>query len=382
MFANRWILVIVTALVVLSVSCAKEEEGEALAKIGGEVVTLEDLEARLKGMPAFMQEQLGTPEGRKRLLNAIVEEEIIVRDALGRGLDKSESFKDEMARRRRDALVRLYYERVIEAASAPLPAAVALYYEENIAEFTTPESIRARHILVGTESEARRVRRELEDGADFGDLARERSLDSTTKDREGVIHGDIRRGQNIKTLGDLPELVEVCFQLEAGELSQPVKTEKGYHIVRVDVRNPEAVRSLDEVRDDIASRLTYEKRNAVRDSIMTDLKSKYKVEFVEQESAGPQTPEELFKIASEESNPELKIKYYRQFTEKFPDDERAYEAEFMIGFTMAEDLEDYDGAEQVFREFLEDYPETDLSDDAQWMLENMRSGKQPAFGSE
>jgi peptidyl-prolyl cis-trans isomerase C len=382
LFGNRWIPVILIALVILCMSCAKEEDGQVLARMGGEVVTLQDLEARLKGMPPFMQDQLGTPEGRNRLLNAIVEEEIIVRDALGRGLDKSDSFKEEMARRRRDALVRLYYERVIEAASAPTPAAVSQYYEDNIAEFTSPESIRARHILVGTESEARRVRRDLEGGADFGDLARERSLDSTTKDREGVIHGEIRRGENIKTLGDLPELVEVCFQLEDGELSQPVKTEKGYHIVRVDRRNPETVRPMDEVRDDIVSRVTYENRNAVRDSIMADLKSKYKVEFMEESSEGPQTPEELFKIASEESNPELKIKYYRQFMDKFPDDERAYEAKFMVGFTMAEDLEDYDGAEQVFREFLDKYPGTDLSDDAQWMVENMRSGKQPAFGSE
>lgn len=382
MFGNRWIPVVLTALVILCMSCAKEEDGQALARIGGEVVTLQDLKARLEGMPPFVQDQLGTPEGRKRLLNAIVEEEIIVRDALSRGLDKSASFKEEMARRRRDALVKLYYERVIEAASAPEAAAVARYYEDNIAEFTTPESIRARHILVGTESEVRRVRRDLEGGADFGDLARERSLDSTTKDREGVIPGEIRRGESIKALGNLPELVEVCFQLEAGELSQPVKTEKGYHIVRVDMRNPETVRSMDEVRDDIVSRLTYENRNAVRDSILTDLKAEYKVEFVEETSVGAQTPEELFKIASEESNPELKIKYYRQFTEKFPEDERAYEAKFMVGFTMAEDLQDYDGAEQVFREFLEEYPETDLSDDAQWMVENMRSGKQPAFGSE
>ncbi len=382
MFSKRWIPVILIAVASLCFSCAREQEGEALARIGDDAVTLQDLEARLEGMPPFMREQLNTPEGRERLLKAIVEEEIIVRDAIDRGLDKSESFKDEMARHRRDALVRLFYEQVIEKQSAPDADEVAGYYEDRIEEFTIPENIKGRHILVATEAEARSVRRQLEAGADFGDLAREKSLDSFTKDRGGVLHGEIRRGQPIKTLGDLPELVEVFFQLGEGELSQPVKTEKGYHIVRVDERNPERVRSLDEVRADIVSRLTYDNRNAVRDSIIADLKTKYRVEFMSGSSAEPQTPEELFKIASEESNPQLKVKYYTQFTEKYPDDDRAYEAEFMIGFTMAEDLKDYDGAERVFRNFLEHHPDTDLSDDAQWMIDNMRSGKQPDFGSE
>lgn len=382
MFGKRWIAMVLTAVVCVCMCCAKEEEGEALARIGNEVLTLQDLEARLEGMPPFMKEQLSTPDGRKRLLTALVDEEIIVRDALDRGLDQTDSFKNEMAQRKRDALVQLYYERVIEAESAPDEGEVVEYYDSNVDEFTVKESIRARHILVETEAEARKVLRELKGGADFGDVAREKSLDTFTKDREGLLQGEIKRGEPIRTLGDLPELVEVCFQLAEGDLSEPVKTEKGYHIVMVDRRNPQTVRPLDEVRDDIISRLTYENRNAVRDSILADLKSKYKVEFITESAKSAQTPEELFKIASEESDPNLKIKYYRQFAEKFPDDERTYEAKFMIAFTMAEDLKDFAGAEQAFREFLAQHPETDLSDDAEWMIENMRSGKQPDFESD
>ena len=58
------------------------------------------------------------------------------------------------------------------------------------------------------------------------------------------------------------------------------------------------------------------------------------------------------------------LKYYEEFIATYPDNERAYEAKFMIGFTLAEDLQDYDEAEKNFKEFLEQYPETDLSDDA------------------
>ena len=196
------------------------------------------------------------------------------------------------------------------------------------------------------------------------------------------MHGEIVKGKALKGLGDMPLLVEAIFDLEVGVLSQPVKTEKGYHIVRVDEKNPEATKPLDEVKADIAARLTYENRNAVRDEILEDLRSKYKVVYTSESSDPVHTPEGLFKMASEESNPEKKIEYYKQFADEFPDDERAYEARFMIGFTMAEDLKDYDRAEQVFREFLKEFPETDLSDDAEWMIANMRSGEQPDFGSD
>jgi peptidyl-prolyl cis-trans isomerase C len=379
---TKAIATVLIVIVALCFGCAEEEEGEVLAKIGSDNVTLADLEARLEGMPPFMREQLSNEDGRERLLKAIVEEEIIYREAIAIGLNKTDRFTSEIEKRKRDVLVRLFYEDVIEAASGPSDSAVAAYYETNPEEFTVPASARARHILVETEREALSIRKELEGGADFGEMAMAHSLDALTKERDGVIHGEIRRGAPIKGLGDLPELVEVCLQLEENQLSQPVKTEKGYHIVLLQEKSPERIKSFDEVRSDIVTRLSYDNRTGVRDSILGDLKSKYRVEFVAQSTEDGLTPEDLFKKASEEANPEKKVGYYRQFAERFPDNERVYEARFMIGFTLAEDVQDYDQAEEVFREFLKEYPESDLSDDAEWMLENMRSGEQPEFGSD
>lgn len=380
MLRTKEIAMIIIAAICLS--CGEDEEIGGLAKIGNEVVTLDDLEARLKGMPPFMMEQLNTPEGRQRLLKAIVEEEIIVREARARGLDKTEEFKNEIEMRERDVLVNLFYEKVIDTGSAPSDSEVVAFYESHADEFTTPEAIRGRHILVKTEREAARLRQRLEEGADFAQLASAHSLDAPTKDRGGILHGEITRGAPIKGLGEVPEVVEACFALAEGEVSQPVKTSMGYHIVRVDRRTPERLKPLDEVRKGIVDRLSYENRPGVRNKVLDDLKSKYKVVFLSESSSAGQSPEEVFKTASEESDPRQKIAYYREFTDRFPDDERVYEAQFMIGFTLAEDLSDYDAAEEAFREFLRAYPETDLSDDAKWMLENMRSGGQPDFESD
>jgi len=374
-------ILVFLALAALLISCAREQEGEVLARIGSQPITLADLEARLESMPPFMKEQLNKPEGRERLLKAIVQEEIIVREARARGLDRSEEFKDEMAKRERDALVRLFYEKVIDEASKPSESQIQAYYQNHLDEFVEPARARARHILVKTEKEALSVRKQLEQGGDFAELAKKYSLDALTKDRDGVIHGEVIDGKPIKGLGDLPELVDAILDLKEGEIGGPVKTSKGYHIVRVDKYEPKRQRSLEEVRESIESELQFKRQQAVRDSVLGDLEKKYRVVFVDSK-VNSETPEALFKKASEESDPRRKIEYYEQFIAKFPDDERAYEAKFMIGFTLAEELRDYDAAEKIFKEFLEAYPATDLADDAKWMIENMRSGAQPDFQPE
>ncbi len=361
-------------------SCAHEERGEVLARIGNKPVTLADVEARLDEMPPYMKDQLSKPEGRERLLKAIIDEEIIVREARNLGFDRSKEFREEMARRERDALVRLFYQNVIDKAAAPSDSEVQAYYQSHTEQFVEPAKARARHILVKTKKEALKIKGQLENGADFAELAKKYSIDALTKDRGGVIHGEVVKGKPIKGLGDLPELVDAILSLKEGEIGGPVETSMGYHIIKVDKYTPERQKSLEEVHDLIASQLQYERSQTVRDSVLADLEKKYNVVFLDKE-AKSEGPEELFKAASEESNPRLKIENYKKFLEKFPNDQRAYEAKFMIGFTMAEELHDYDGAEKVFKEFLQQYPETDLSDDAKWMLENMRSGARPDFES-
>jgi TolA-binding protein len=190
----------------------------------------------------------------------------------------------------------------------------------------------------------------------------------------------VQQGGAVKGLGAVPEFVAAAFALGEGEVSQPVKTAKGFHLIRVESRTPAGTKSLEEAKGDIASKLEYSKRATVKDQTLNDLKSKYKVTYLTGTAPTAKTPEEFFKLASEAPSPKDKINYYEQFLKIFPKNERAYEAKFMIGFTQAEELKDYDGAEKTFKDFLAQYPSTDLSDDASWMLENMRSGGQPDLG--
>ncbi len=377
----RGSIVVFAAILVVFLGCAKEPESPGLAKVGNTVITEADFESRMVGMPPYMRQQISSPEGKKRFLRGLVEEEAIVQEAEAMGLDGLDEFKTEMKMRRRDALVRHFYTQVIEARSKPSDEEVAEYYESNQREFRVPEYLEARHILVETKRQAQDIRRQLLDGASFEELAAEHSLDKQTSGRGGRLHGVVQRGAPIRGLGNLQEFTEACFQLDAGQPSQPMKTEMGYHIVIVDASFPESVRPLDDVKSDIAQMLTPDVRDRVRDEVVAELMSRYDVEFFADSEAEPRSPEDLFKLASEEPNARKKIEYYEQFVEAYPDNERVYEASFMIGFTLAEDLKAYDEAQTVFEDFLGKYPESDLSDDARWMLENMRSGEEPEFGS-
>ena len=378
--ASIWI--ITGVILGLCLSCAREDQDQGLARIGDYVITDQTLEDRLEGMPPFMKQQLATPEGKQRFVEAVVEEEIIVREALKRGLDDTEEFKDEIKLRERDLLVRLFYDRVIQAEATPPDSMTVAYYEAHLRDYSIPEHARARHILVETRKQAIELKSRIESGADFGELVQEHSLDQQTRQRQGEMHGRIERDAPIKGLGDVPELKDAIFSLKVGEVSEPVKTDLGYHLVMVDELNPETAKPFEEVKAEIATVLTNTRREGVRDRVLAELKSEYGVVYLSESQEQVETPEALFKMASEESNPQKKIEHYQKFIDTYPDNDRAYEAKFMIGFTLAEDISDYDEAEKAFKEFLAEYPENDLSDDANWMLENMRSGGQPDFTQE
>jgi peptidyl-prolyl cis-trans isomerase C len=362
----KWIMT--GLLLVVCLSCAQEERGEGLARVGDYVITEQTLQKRLESMPPFMKEQVSTPEGKQRFLEAIVEEEVIVRE-------------DEMRLRERDMLVRLFYDKVVMPEAAPSDSQITAYYEAHLKDYTIPEHAIARHILLETRSQALEMKKQIEAGADFGEMAREHSLDAQTKMREGLFHGRVERGAPIRGLGDFPELTDAILALEPGKVSDPIKTDLGYHLVRVDEHNPATVKPLEEVRKDITSALANAGREGARDRILAELKSKYNVVYLSESQPEVKSPEELFKTASEETNPQKKIEYYQEFIDNYPDNERAYEAKFMVGFTLAEELGDFDRAEKTFKEFLQKYPENDLTDDANWMLENMRSGNRPDFDS-
>jgi len=171
---------------------------------------------------------------------------------------------------------------------------VIAYYTQNQRQYGTPASRDVRHILITekeangqvdfekSKAEADRIYSELEGGADFAKLARKSSQDPGSKDSGGKL--TITRGQTV------PEFDKVSFELDKGEISRPVKTQYGYHVIEVlsPVR-PAQTTPLYKVEDSIRAMLLQQKRNEAMAAWVDELRKDYegKVSY----AAGFEPPE-------------------------------------------------------------------------------------------
>jgi len=154
------------------------------------------------------------------------------------------------------------------------------YYTQNQSQYGTPESRDVRHILIAekgadgqvdfekSKTKADEIYAELNGGADFAELAKESSADPGSKDSGGKL--TITRGQTV------PEFDKVSFDLDEGELSKPVKTQYGYHVIEaVSPVRPAKTASLDSVKASIRTTLLQQKRNEFMSTWVEDLRSEY-----------------------------------------------------------------------------------------------------------
>ena len=234
-------------------------EGQAdgqrvVARVNQVDVTYDDFKARLQ-----MLEQERGPVPRERhaeILRALVREEILYQRAMTQRLDEEAGVKKRLEIARRQVIIEELLRRKVEAASQVSDEEARKAYEENKALFST-ETVGVSHIMVKTEGEAQAVQVELKSGKAFGDVAKEKSQDTGSAEKGGDL-GMVGRGQTE------PEFEAAAFALKDGELSEIVKTQYGYHILKGGPRAT-TVQPFDEVKDKLREMLGKQKQ---RDALM------------------------------------------------------------------------------------------------------------------
>jgi hypothetical protein len=213
-----------------------------ILRLGDQTVVRSEFEARV----ADMTRRGADGSVRTALLRPFLEERILVLEARQRGTLKPGAGPAE-----EKAAVEALLARAVAPAEVQ-DAEIAQYYEAHRSSFQLPERVTLKQILVPTENEARDVRRRLQRGPTSFDLlarTRSRSPEAST----GGLMGTFERGQ-------LPlELDNAAFSLAAGATSDIVVTPLGYHVLRVESRDPAREQSLDETRNRIRSYLLQEK---------------------------------------------------------------------------------------------------------------------------
>jgi peptidyl-prolyl cis-trans isomerase C len=219
--------------------------GKAIPPLYGELVKRE-----------MAQGQPNSPELDTRVRESLINLELLSRAALDKGLDKDPQLAAALDIRRKDQLAKAYLEDYVKAHPIT-DAEIQATYDKAKTEAVEPE-YRARHILVKTEAEAKKIIADLDKKAKFEDLAKKQSLDPGSAKNGGALDWSDRRAF-------VPEFSAAMAGLKKGETTKtPVKTQFGYHVIRLDDTRKPQIPPLDTVRGEIVKQL---QQLRIRDAI-------------------------------------------------------------------------------------------------------------------
>lgn len=241
-----------------------------LAIVNGTEIRESELEATIKRFPAERQGYLNSENGRKQLLNEIISFELVYNYAKDSGLENDQEYLIKLEMAKKEILTQTAIGKIMEEVNVT-DKEVEEYYNANKEMYKNPEMVSAKHILVDSIEKATEVSEKIKQGLSFEDAAKEYS--SCPSNAQGGNLGRFSRGQMV------PEFEEAAFIMEIGVVSEPVKTQFGYHLIKVEEKVQSSTKSFDEVKDSIRSGLLQERQAFKYSQFNNELRNKYKVEI-------------------------------------------------------------------------------------------------------
>src|SRR5258705_3050209 len=136
---------------------AVHDSNRVLVRIGRETVTRAELDRRIADLPEQVRANYSTPDGRRQLLDRVIEEKVWLQAATRKGVPDRPQVKRQLEQQRRDFLIRTYVSEVMAQNSAPSDSEARVYYDAHIADYRLPATVTVRHIQCKTEAEAKRT---------------------------------------------------------------------------------------------------------------------------------------------------------------------------------------------------------------------------------
>jgi len=228
-----------------------------LATVDGEPIRLSDvlataaevIPAEMRAVPAEILVGMIPPEAMRQLVERTITDRALIVAARRAGIDRDPEVRARLARAEAQELTQTLLQR--EVMPRVTDAAIRARYDRDAAASAPEEEVRARHILVPTEAEARTALADLQRGQSFEDVARRMAIGPGT--REGGDLGWFKRADMV------PPFAEAAFALQAGQLAPaPVRTQSGWHVIRVEERRRTQGPSFDDAREQIRQTLLQE----------------------------------------------------------------------------------------------------------------------------
>ncbi len=216
-----------------------------VATVGGETITEADLSFAAEDLTQELS-QMPADQRRPFLLRVLIDMKVMAKAGRDAGMGDTPLFKQRLAYLEERALRRAYFADAI--ANSVTEEAVRAEYDKLVADFKPAEEIRASHILVATEEEAKAIKAELDGGADFATIAKEKSIDPGAAN--GGDLGFFGKGMMVAPFE------EAAYALtEIGQVSEPVQSQFGWHIIKLEEKRESAPPTFEQVASQLQQQL-------------------------------------------------------------------------------------------------------------------------------
>ena len=244
-------------------------ENKILASVQGTSITEDQIDATIAALGQRGQ-GYNSPQGRQMILEQIINKRLLVLDAEKNLYEYDPEFKAELAQIKEEMLANFAIKKALENITVSDEEAQK-EYDSNPDRFKKGESVEASHILVDDESKAKDIMAKIESGdVSFEDAARDNS--SCPSGQKGGALGEFTRGQMV------PEFDEACFTMEVGETRGPVKTQFGYHLIKLNSKKESSTIDFENIKEQLKANLLQQKQQEAYQSKINQLQILYPVD--------------------------------------------------------------------------------------------------------
>jgi len=259
------LLFFIIIIVVFNTACNIGSAGdEVVARVDNSVLTNEELNRRIiwKGL---------REEQKRKYVENWINRELLYKEALQQDLEKTPDLKLELEQVKKEFLINRLVDKIFAEKIKITDQEIESYYNKNQNLFRIPEDERwVLHLITDNRTKARDAMQEINAGKDFKEVAGQYT-DGIFKNKNGDL-GYIKR-QDI-----IDEVSRVAFNLDKDEVSGIIRSDYGYHIIKViDIREEGDVKELNQVRNEIIQRLRISKEKALYYDLLAELQNKYEV---------------------------------------------------------------------------------------------------------
>jgi peptidyl-prolyl cis-trans isomerase C len=259
----------------MALTLAAPASAKVLARVNGVEITDEDVKLALDDIGASLPQQIEGPAREAYILDYLIDAKLVAQKAEADKISEGPEFAKKVAYYRDKVLMEDLLGKVAKDAASD--AAIQKTYDDVAKQQKPEEEVRARHILVETEPDAQAALKRVKAGEDFAKVANDMSKDPGSK---GGELGWFTRERMV------PEFAEAAFKMQPGQISEPVKSQFGWHVIQVEERRQKQFPPLDQVRDQV-TRYVVQKSQS---ELILKLREQAKVERTEPEKPADAAP--------------------------------------------------------------------------------------------